>query len=562
MEVYGYFIIAAVVLVFFAVQSVISKRTNEEKMKKHLDEAFGKRPEREYKYDEYERIRFYFDKRADKEYAVDDITWNDLSMDNIFMLFNHTNSSVGEEYLYKLIRTVNYNKPELDELDELSEYFLNNPKKAKELQYAFMKLGRTRSISFFDFIHRLGDLGKKSNLMNYISIILGLGTIGMFVVNPPLAIFLLIAVFSFNIATYYREKGEVENYFVCCKYLVGLVEHSKEIAKMDMPVLKSYNERIKELTSELSGLTRNMYLISDGTMNDSIAGMVLEYIKMIFHVDLIKFNSVLKETTDKIETIDELYEISGRIETVAAIASVKKMLIDEYGNYAKPKICEAGGKAFINFDRLYHPMIENAVKNSMERENAVLLTGSNASGKSTFLKTVAINAVLAQTLGFACADSLEMSRSLVYSSMALRDDLQSNESYYIVEIKSLKRILDKSRDRKHTIMCFIDEVLRGTNTVERIAASSTILEMISKENTICFAATHDIELTKMLNGCYENYHFEEDVVEDDVLFNYRLMSGPATTRNAIKLLKVIGYDKNIIENASLRAERFLAEGIW
>ena len=111
-------------------------------------------------------------------------------------------------------------------------------------------------------------------------------------------------------------------------------------------------------------------------------------------------------------------------------------------------------------------------------------------------------------------------------------------------------------------MCFIDEVLRGTNTVERIAASSVILDSLSREKTVCFAATHDIELTKILEQSYKNYHFEEEVVDDDVLFNYQLKMGPATTRNAIKLLKVIGYDMKIIDEAGARAEYFSKQGIW
>lgn len=567
MEVSGYFIIIGVLLIFFAVQSAMSKKAKRERMEKLLRETFGKRPDREYKYDEYERIRFYFDSmsQGNGSNAVDDITWNDLSMDNIFKLINNTHSSVGEEYLYNILRTINFDDDKLNEFDALSEYFLNNPDKAQQLQYIYMELGRTRSVSFFDFIHRLKDLGRRSNVMNYICVALAAGAAATFFVNPALAVFVLIAVFSFNIFMYYREKGEVGNYFVCCKYLVGLVECAGKIDAMNISALEPYGRRIRELTAELRYLTRNMYLISDGTMNDSIAGIFMEYIKMLFHVDLIKFNSIVKATEDKIDSIDELYAIAGRIEAVIAVASLKKLLIDEYGAYTKPEIIRHRSnteRASVSFKELFHPMIEGAVKNSMNSECAILLTGSNASGKSTFLKTVAVNGILAQTIGLACADEFVMNESLIYSSMALRDDLMSSESYYIVEIKSLKRILDMAEYGGKNIMCFIDEVLRGTNTVERIAASSVILERLAGMNTICFAATHDIELTRLLDSVYVNYHFEEEVVEDDVLFNYRLKTGPATTRNAIKLLRVIGYGRDITEGASERAAGFLESGVW
>ena len=79
-----------------------------------------------------------------------------------------------------------------------------------------------------------------------------------------------------------------------------------------------------------------------------------------------------------------------------------------------------------------------------------------------------------------------------------------------MEIKALKRILTAAEQTGCPVLCFVDEVLRGTNTVERIAASSEILKYLKDKNVLCFAATHDIELTAILSGCYDNYHFQED----------------------------------------------------
>ena len=145
--------------------------------------------------------------------------------------------------------------------------------------------------------------------------------------------------------------------------------------------------------------------------------------------------------------------------------------------------------------------------------------------------------------------------------MALKDNILSNESYFIVEIKSLKRILDKT-NRKYPVLCFVDEVLRGTNTLERIAASSRILASLSNENSLCFAATHDIELTYILEDYYFNYHFRERIEGNQVLFDYRLYKGRAVSRNAIKLLKLLGYSKDIIDNAEDAANQYMKTGEW
>jgi DNA mismatch repair ATPase MutS len=161
--------------------------------------------------------------------------------------------------------------------------------------------------------------------------------------------------------------------------------------------------------------------------------------------------------------------------------------------------------------------------------------------------------------------------------MALRDSLQEGESYFIVEIKSLRRILNAAGDI-HTeesgldspdseqvpnpVLCCIDEVLRGTNTVERIAASAEILRCFASTKTMCFAATHDLELTGILEDVYDNYHFSEEIEDGDVRFSYRILPGPSTSCNAIALLNALGYDKAIVEQARSRANAFLESGTW
>ena len=172
-----------------------------------------------------------------------------------------------------------------------------------------------------------------------------------------------------------------------------------------------------------------------------------------------------------------------------------------------------------------------------------------------------MNGILAQTIYTCMATSYVAPFLKVMTSMALRDDLEGGESYYIVEIRSLKRILEEAENPGH-LLCIIDEVLRGTNTIERIAASSRILGNLRKPNVLSFAATHDIELSYILEALYENYHFEEEVGKEDVTFNYLLKKGRVTTRNAIRLLEMIGYDSKLVKQAKDAVESFEKTGIW
>ena len=207
-------------------------------------------------------------------------------------------------------------------------------------------------------------------------------------------------------------------------------------------------------------------------------------------------------------------------------------------------------------------VVLNDVNTTVRKGDVNAIIGPSGCGKSTFLRTIAVNAVLSQTIFTSVSKNYQAPYFRIYSSMSLKDDLGGKNSYYIVEIKALKRILTAAEQTGCPGLCFVDEGLRGTNTVERIAASSEILKYLKDKNVLCFAATHDIELTAILSGCYDNYHFQEEVTDDEVIFDFKLYTGPATTRNAIKLLKTIGYDSTIINAAERSAGYFLNNGKW
>lgn len=567
MEEYVYLGFVVVVGIIFAIQSYRTKKEALKRLEDTINKNYGNIPDKKYQEGELDRISSlykYLKNKKDKENKIndteyiDDITWNDLDMNEVFKHINNTYSSVGDEYLYNMLRTPQ-DSGKLKEFNRMVSWFYENEENAKEMQKKFSKIGCSKKVSLFEFIHRLDDLGKRSNLKHYIQILAFFAATAMLLTVPTVGIGVFIVVVAYNIITYYKQKSVVENYFICFKYLINIVILSRDIEKKLSDDFAQYKEEIKLTNKKLEALRTGLFLISDG-MNGSIAEIIMDYVRMLLHLDIIKFNSMLQKTIDHIDEVDRLFFCMGKIEAAIAVASFRKHLKNEYEEFALPEIIE-NGKNYISFDNIYHPLIKKPVKNSLTEKKSVLLTGSNASGKSTFLKTVAINTILSRTIYTATADRMILSPFVVYSSMALRDDLKNQESYYIVEIKALKRIIDASKNGK-PMLCFVDEVLRGTNTVERIAASSEILKSFTGSNVMCFAATHDIELTHILEKLYSNYHFEETIEDNDISFNYRLNSGRATTRNAIKLLKVIGYDNEIIEAAQQIADNFIKTGSW
>ncbi|MGN0430951.1 MAG: hypothetical protein ACI4EQ_01180 [Lachnospiraceae bacterium] len=558
-----YVVFAAAMLAFVAlliIKGLYDEHREKKKLIERLRYHYGEMKKREYCPEQYASIARYFEKHP-QEGQVDDITWNDLGLDDVFKRINDTYSSAGEEMLYYMLRTPVFEEERLQHLEDVVTYFTTHMEERVGVQLALNKLGGTGRFSMYDYLDHLDMLGKRSNLKHWILDALFIPAVIFCMVNASLGILCLVGLMLFNILIYFKEKNEIDTYITSFVYAMKLIETAGHILPDGEKLFKEERELLKK---HKQGLNRfksgSFWLMSSGRMSGSgnPLDILLDYFRMVFHLDLIKFNSMLEQVREHTHDIDMLFSVLGYLDAAIAIGAYRQSVS---GEYCVP-VLHTEKEAMLKAEELYHPLIENPVKNSIAADRGVLLTGSNASGKSTFLKTVALNAIFAQTIHTVLADSYEGSYFHICSSMALRDDLTGGESYYIVEIRAIKRILDIVDAGKHQVLCFVDEVLRGTNTVERIAASTEILKSLSGKKVICFAATHDVELTHLLADEYENYHFEEEIKDGDVCFNYRLLSGKATTRNAIKLLSVMGYEDRIIDKANHRAEEFMKTGKW
>lgn len=539
------------------IKGAVDYKNQEKKFVKNLYKSYGLLPEREYKPEQFANISHYFEKHKNG-FFIDDITWNDLNMDEIFKSMNYTYSAAGEEYLYYTLRTPFLKEEELNRREEIIDFFRSNSDERVSCQYIMANLGRTGKYSIYDYLDYLDDLGKRSNLKHYISFLTAILSIGILFISLPIGMVALVCVFSANILSYFKVKNEIDPYLTSFSYIFKLLDSVGKIQKLKIPVLKEEFTSLKQAAAELTKFKRGSFLLmSSSRMSGSSNPLeiIMDYFRMIWHLDLIQFNNMLGEVRKHISDIDEMLAIMGKIETLIAIGAFREGCRD----YCIPEFSK---EMLIEGENIYHPLIKEPVKNSLSTKRGVLITGSNASGKSTFLKTIAVNHILAQTIHTCMADSYKTGIFRVCSSMSLRDDLQGGNSYYMMEIKALKRIMDELGKKDVPVLCFVDEVLRGTNTVERIAASAQILKSLSGEGCLCFAATHDIELTHLLEEEYNNCHFEEEIENNDIFFSYKIMSGRATTRNAIKLLSIMGYEETITQKAERMAAEFIKTGRW
>ena len=554
--------IAGAVLLF-VLWILYENRKNKRIFLQRIRRIYGKPSERVYENWELEAISHYFRRREQEGFVIDDITWNDLDMNRVYRMVNRTISSPGEDVLYNMMRRPLFSGKEIQEREELIAFFQTHEKEREQMQLYLSRIGKSRLGSLSDTVLALEDSPRVKTTLHKIMLSLILLDLAVLLpVNPVVGFFAFLVLMVANITIYYAGKDRklIEAYLDCFTHLLRMLSVAREMKTVDWSETRKQMQAIQEGKRAFSGLGwKAFFLTSKNTDGGDLSQIVMEYMRMLTHVDILVYNSLLQEIQGKSDAIMALIDNIGELDACISIASFRELL----SLWCEPKFqsWEKEKPVQMEVEDLYHPLLSEAVANSFVVSGGTLVTGSNASGKSTFLKNVALNSIMAQTLCTCTCSSYRAPFFKTMTSMALRDDIESGESYFIVEIKSLKRILEESK-KQEPLLCIIDEVLRGTNTIERIAASSRILAELKKNWVLPFAATHDIELSYILNSLYENYHFEEEVKEKEVVFSYILKKGRATSRNAIRLLDMLDYDSSIVKGAEKAAADFERKGVW
>ncbi|MDR0396892.1 MAG: DNA mismatch repair protein MutS [Oscillospiraceae bacterium] len=348
----------------------------------------------------------------------------------------------------------------------------------------------------------------------------------------------------------YRAEAIWTVRYSAIRQLARIHNAARKMRHVRVPGMIDASDELRALCVRLKPVARWNSLYAMQGSNDNVLTM---YFRIGFLLDIISLLRVAAFIHRNREDAVRLYALVGEIDACVSIASLRASL----DTFAEPVFTEAVAVEAIG---LAHPLIGSPIRNDILWRDNIMITGSNASGKSTFIKALAVNAIFAQTILTCWAERFSTPRAAVISSMALRDDVQSGESYFIVEIKSLRRILSSMREDMPAL-CFIDEILRGTNTIERIAASASLLDHVCGLNALCAAATHDIELARMLPA-YRQYHFREEIIGGGMSFTYKLMDGVSDTRNAVKLLSLMDFPARLVSDAEEMVEIFVETGVW
>lgn len=496
-------------------------------------------------FDKVPSLLEYIKNSFPQDQCIDDITVNDLGLRNVYSRINRCVTSAGEAVMYCFLRVLCSDPERAVARYKKIRGFIDDPDRAVRLLFVLDGYRKRSDEDEFNLIAKLKDAKTRNIIYDILSLLLLAFALVLIAFYPLPGFLLTMVMLVVCIMGYFRGKRHMDDNIKGLALCLRLIRCAKELSGGGYEEFDKY--------AHLFALLRANRLIAykDGTSSDPLS-VIFDYVRMITHIDLITYSIKVEAVKRLTDELSELYIDIGKLDCLLSFASY----------LAGRDHCEATftTEAALKALGMYHPLVAKPVCNDIDTKRPVLLTGSNASGKSTFLKAIGLNEIFAASFGFAFARLFETGVFRLYTSMALSDDLLAGESYYVVEARSIKRICDAAGSNR--CLCMIDEILKGTNTTERIAASTQILKYLCSLNVLCFAATHDKELTDLLDKDMDMYHFTEEIKGENVTFPFVIQKGVSEKTNAITILSVLGFDPLVISSAEKLALQYTKTGKW
>ncbi len=513
------------------------------KIKQRLIQSFGEIKDDPYYFDSIEK---YF-RNKDHTGAFQilaDKTCNDLDFNELFKFIDRTTSKIGQQFLYNTLRTIPSNSDKFPEQESLIQKITNDSKLRLYIQLQLDKL--TRDSTYF-ITTLFQDEHIKKPKWFFIIPILSFSSLMSLVLIPstPQFFFVLLGIIIVNLGIHVWNKQNLNEYLGTIPHLLILIKVAKKLLKCD--ILKKINEDVPESISSIEKIRRHMSFFKLEVQAQTDVGTAfltfLELFKALFLLEPLLLFGVLKQLDTKRKEIENVFSFVGYVDSLVSISSLRHGL----KSYCLPQI--DNNHKIINATEIYHPLIIDCVSNSIQVDgNSILLTGSNMSGKTSFIRTIGLNIISGLTINTCFAKQLCFPRLKIFSAIRLSDNLMNDRSYYFEEVLTIKEMIEISKTNESNLF-LLDEIFKGTNTIERIAAGKAVLSYLNNKGSIVFVSTHDIELADLLKDTYSLYHFSEQVDDKTVDFDFKLKVGKLKNRNAIKILEINDYPKQIITEA-------------
>ena len=481
-------------------------------------------------------------------HSIDSRTWNDLNLDDVFQAIDCTTSTIGQQALYHRLRQ--QNAGDLEAFEQLVERMSDDSAARERIQLALTGLRDPNGYDLWWLAQADALTRPRAHLIFAVWAALVLAAM-LAIPFWPSAILVPVAGAAINLAVRTRTVWRVNAMIGPFRQVSALMSAAATARDADLPgpLAKDLSEALPKL-AKLAAIAR--WVGRDPAKSNELVAGFWEYLNLLFLLDVNALSFAAGELRVSGAALLRVIACLGDIDAAISVASLRA----GPSAWVRPHFQLRGP---VTLAGLRHPLIVDAVPHSIQLAppHGVLVTGSNMSGKSTFLRTVGVTVVMAQSLNTCFANEYRAPVLEVQSCIGRTDDLIAGKSYYIVEVEEvLARVKASTSPRPHLFL--FDELFRGTNAVERIAAGEAVLrELVSDSGAgkhhVVLAATHDAELVELLRGDFEACHFGDAIGPEGLTFDHRLAPGPATTRNAITLLELHGAPPSVVKAALLRA---------
>ena len=479
---------------------------------------------------------------------VDGQTWHDLDLYRVFDQLNYTQSSIGAEALYQKMRLIKF-QPEAS-LQELEDFFDHHPDLRLKVQVVMNQLGKKNHNMARSIVANPGKQDSKIYLSLYIFLaclpVFSLFFLPFFKIQ---AMMVLVASATFNIIFSSIRNWSNKMRLDRVSYLVRIFASTEKLSHLAIPKQEALKQAVKPFkkTKVISGILQSPTGSSD-------MEIILIYLNFLFLIPQIAQVYIYQQVRTHQKEAQEAINLLGELEVAISLLRHKR----DVELVCHPYFKKEGG---IKGKGIYHPLLTDPVANDVRFEKNMVISGDNASGKSTYLKMVAINCILAQGLGFAYGESLELSYGHVMTSMDVSDDIEVGDSYFITESKTILRMIE-SLEKSGFHYFFIDELFKGTNTIERIGSGLGIVRWLSRHNCLYMISSHDIELVAASGAVNDNYHFDSRYVDGKIVFDYQIKQGAAVTKNAVNTLKSLHFPSEITQTSQELIGQYEKTGKW
>lgn len=495
-------------------------------------------------------VTAYHDRLANAERLneIDAATWGDLDLETLFLSVDRTKSQPGGQYLYHRLRTPGFDTNSFINLERAVKRFADDNDTATVVRTALRRLDDPRAAQLVTLL--FGDLPTRPRLW-WVFPGLSIGSFSSLALAAfwPPAIVLLLAICIANIFVQILYRPRVKAFIAAYHEVPAFLSVARQLGKLQVDELSDILETLRENEATLGLLRRaTSWLVFEPGQSHEVASTIYEYVNLLFLFDINAFVFGTEAIRNSRPQLRNMFDAVGYVDFTQSVASWR----DSLSGWCVPEFTEPS--KMLRAESVTHPLLANAVANTIVIDSSsVLITGSNMAGKTTFVRTLGVNAVLAQTVHTVCASSWRAPLLRVRSSINRSDSLIGGKSHYFAEAESVLGLI-RAKEDGHQNLFLIDEFFRGTNTAERIAAGFAVLSFLNRGLDIVVVATHDIEVLDRLKDAYEPYHFREHISDEGLEFDFILRRGRSSTRNAIALLRQMQYPTAVLVDASSALE--------